>query len=125
MKRRDPTTGLTDEELIALANEANEQRDDPDAWADEEPPEISADVRSVVSVRFSRGELAPIERAAAAAGVPVSTYIRNAAIRAVAPIDLPTALATVDALRTDIDQLARSLGVAPPTARRSARRRSA
>jgi hypothetical protein len=53
----------------------------------------------VVSVRFNRGELGPIERAAAAAGVPVSTFIRNAAMNAVSPIDLDEARHTIEACR--------------------------
>ena len=80
MPRRDPLTGLTDAELAALAEEAYAERDDADAWEAEEPPDVSLDVRSVVSVRFNRGELGPIERAAIAAGVPVSMFSRNAVI---------------------------------------------
>jgi len=58
MTGRDPATGMTDAELAALAEAAYADRDQADAWEDEEPPEVGPDVRSVVSVRFSRGELA-------------------------------------------------------------------
>jgi hypothetical protein len=125
MKRRDPTTGLTDKELIALAEQAYDERDDPDAWEDEEPPEVAPDIRSVVSVRFSRGELEPIERAASAAGVPVSTYIRNAAIGASATVDVVSARRAVEALRIELESLARSLGSQSGRVARSARRRTA
>src|SRR5262245_44661456 len=99
MTRRDPVTGLTDAELAKLADTAYAQKDDRDAWEVEERPEVNPDVRSVVSVRFNRGELGPIERAAAAAGVPVSTFIRNAAMNAVSPVDLPAIKAQLDALQ--------------------------
>jgi hypothetical protein len=110
MPRRNRLTGLTDAELATLAEEAYAQRDDADAWEAEEPPEVGPDVRSVVSVRFNRGELGPIERAAIAAGVPVSTYIRNAAINAVTTIDLDEAGRTIRSLRTELDRLEKALG---------------
>ncbi len=109
MTKRDPVTGLTDAELARLADEAYSERDNPEAWEAEAAPAIGADVRSVVSVRFSRGELGPIERAAAAAGVPVSTYIRNAAINGAAPIDLDEARHKIEAMQAQLDGLARVL----------------
>jgi len=121
MTTRDPVTGLTDAELAALAEAAYEQRDNPDAWVDEERPEISPDVRSVVSVRFSKGELGPIERAAAASGVPVSTYIRNAAVNAVSAVDLDEARRSLQALQEDLESLVTALGA--ETAKRERRRR--
>jgi hypothetical protein len=84
----DPLTGFTDEEISALAEEGYEQRDDRAAWEEIDPPEFAPDVRSVVSVRFSRGELGPVEKAAKQAGVPVSTYIRNVALAAASEPDL-------------------------------------
>lgn len=110
MPRRDPLTGLTDAELAALAEEAYAERDDADAWESEEPPDVSLDVRSVVSVRFNRGELGPIERAAIAAGVPVSTFIRNAVINAVTSIDLEEARRAIHALQADLDRLRKAVG---------------
>lgn len=119
MSKRDPVTGLTDAELQKLAEDAFDQRDDPDAWEDVKAPEVASDVRSVVSVRFNRGELGPIEAAAAAAGVPVSTYIRNAALTAASSVDLTEVLRHVEALREELDQLVRALGSPPSQARRS------
>jgi hypothetical protein len=63
-----------------------------------------------VSVRFSRGELDPIERAAIAAGVPVSTYIRNAAINTVVTVDLDKVRRAIRALRVEIDRLGTAFG---------------
>lgn len=42
--------------------------------------EVSPNATSVVSVRFKRDELARIEQAANAAGMPFTTYIREAAL---------------------------------------------
>ena len=121
-RRRDPVTGLTDAEVAGLAEETYALRDNPDAWEDEAPPQVSPDVRSVVSVRLSRGELGPIERAAAAAGVPVSTYIRNAALNAVSAVDLDEARRNARALQNDLEKLVNALGAAhrrPPRRRRA------
>jgi hypothetical protein len=123
MTKRDPVTGLTDAELAKLAEDAYAQRDDQNAWEDEAQPEVNADVRSVVSIRFNRGELGPIERAAAAAGVPVSTFIRNAAINAVSPIDLDEARHTVEALQANLDGLVTALGAGRKPKAGSAKRR--
>jgi hypothetical protein len=68
MTKRDPVTGLTDAELAKLAEDAYEQRDDRDAWEDEERPEVSADVRSVVSVRFNQGAARRRRNSSRAAG---------------------------------------------------------
>ncbi len=114
MTRRDPVTGKTDKELAALADQAYAERNDADAWEKEEPPQLSPDVRSVVSVRFSKGELGPIEAAAAAAGVPVSTYIRNAAIHAVSTVDLAEARRRADGLQEELDALMGALRAEPP-----------
>lgn len=124
MTRRDPVTRMTDKELAALADKAYADRDGADAWEDEEPPEISPDVRSVVSVRFSKGELAPIEAAAAAADLPVSTYIRNAAINAVATVDLAEARRRADALQEELKRLIGALRTEPRSDRKRAGLRS-
>jgi uncharacterized protein (DUF1778 family) len=118
MTGRDPVTRMTDAELAKLADEVYEQRNDESAWEDEDRPTISSDVRSVVSVRFNKGELEPIERAAAAAGVPVSTYIRNAAINAVSTVDLEEARRTVLGIQADLESLVAALGASKPTTRR-------
>jgi hypothetical protein len=113
MTRRDPVTGMTDKELTARADRAYAERDDAEAWEDEEPPEVSPEARSVVSVRFSRGELGPIEAAAAAAGVPVSTYIRNAAVNAVSTVDLAEARRRAEAVQDELKQLLGALRTEP------------
>jgi uncharacterized protein (DUF1778 family) len=112
MNGRDPVTGMSDADVAALAEDAYRQRGRADAWAPEVRPELAADVRSVVSVRFSRGELGPVEQAAAAAGVPISTFIRNAAVSAATAIDLDQAQRTIDALHTQLDALGKALGIA-------------
>ena len=118
MTRRDPVTGMTDKELAALADQAYAERDDPTAWEDEAPPEVSPDVRSVVSVRFNRGELGPIQAAAAATGVAVSTYIRNAAINAVSTVDLAEARRRAEALQDELAHLIGALRTEPRKARK-------
>lgn len=44
--------------------------------------EVSANLASVVSVRFKRGELERIEKAAQAVGMPFTAYIRESALAA-------------------------------------------
>jgi len=66
------------------------------AESEEVPVENSPDVRSVVSVRLNQQELNSIAAAAArSAGVPLSAYIRNAALTSAAAIDL-------DAVRREV-----------------------
>lgn len=81
---------MTEEEYARAADEAYAHRDEVD---DLEVVEFAADpdVRSVVSVRFNRGELKRIEQAAQKAHMPVSTYIRNAALATSETIDLDAA----------------------------------
>jgi hypothetical protein len=76
------------------------------------PPEHAPQIRSVVSVRFGRGELDGIAVAAAAAGQPVSTYIRNAALAASAAIDVEAARRELRTATRALDELRRSLGTA-------------
>ena len=110
LDHRDPVTGLSDAELAALAEQAYTDLDNANLWENEEPPELGPDVRSVVSMRFSRGELGQIQAAAEAAGLPVSTYIRNAAVNAVLPVDLDNARRQAAALRDELDALLGTLG---------------
>jgi hypothetical protein len=109
---------MTDKELAALADQVYTNRDDAAAWEAEGPPEVSPQVRSVVSVRFSKGELGPIEAAAAAAGVPVSTYIRNAAVNAVSTVDLAEARRRAGALQEELARLIGALRTEPRKARK-------
>jgi hypothetical protein len=119
MRRRDPVTGLTDKELEVVAEQLYNDRHDPDAWELEPAPEIAPDVRSVVSVRFGRGELGQIEAAASAAGVPLSTYIRNAALNAASPVDIDGARRQVEAIHQELERLIGTLAAEP---RRSTKR---
>jgi len=117
--------GYTEEEYRRLGEEAYAQRDDPDAWEDEEPPIIDPEVRSVVSVRFKPEEFGPVARAADEAGVPVSTYIRNAALTAATAVDLPAVARSVEAIRAELDRLARTLGSTPRRKRTNGKRSAA
>lgn len=79
---RDPITGMSDKELKEAAEAAYAQRSHDSAW-ENVSVEISPSVRSVVSVRFSGGELGAVERAARDAGLSASTYIRSTALASV------------------------------------------
>jgi len=108
----DSVTGLTADEMRKLADQAYEQRDEDGAWEDEEPAEIDREVRSVVSVRFNRGELARIEQASKDAGMPVSTFIRSVALRATEEDDPAAQVRVADLVRhmqKDLAALARQL----------------
>ena len=94
----DPVTGLTTQELERLVDEVYEQRHDPQAWEDEEAAEISPKARSVVSVRFSKGELGQIERAAGETGLPVSTFIRVMALIAASSVHFDALRQTAELL---------------------------
>jgi uncharacterized protein (DUF1778 family) len=105
---RDPVTGLTDGEHAELAEELYAQRgqlggDDVDAVVDPA-------VRSVISVRFNRAELGAIEAAATAAGVALSTYIRNAALGAAGAVDIDAARKDLASLVQRLEQLRKHLG---------------
>ena len=63
-------------------------------------------------MRFSRAELDDIAAAATAAGQPLSTYIRNAALAAAVAIDLATARRELEAATQALGKLGRSLGSA-------------
>jgi hypothetical protein len=58
-----------------------EEHDDDEAWEPEEL-EVSPNLSVVVSVRFNKGELSTVNAAADAAGLALSTYIRQAAMDA-------------------------------------------
>ncbi|GAA1847647.1 plasmid mobilization protein [Asanoa iriomotensis] len=108
----DPVTGLTEDEMRELADQAYEQRDEDGAWEDVEPAEIDPEVRSIVSVRFNRGELARIEQAAKDAGMPVSTFIRSVALRAATGDDAAAQSKVAELVRhmqQDLTALARQI----------------
>jgi hypothetical protein len=78
------TGASTELEEIDYAASAEQAYDERDNFDELEPVEVEIDpnVRSVVSVRFNRGELSAIEAASRAVGVPLSTFIRNTALQA-------------------------------------------
>jgi predicted DNA binding CopG/RHH family protein len=102
---RDPHTGLTPEELKAAADEAEAQADDPEAWEPVEV-EIDPDPRSVFAVRLNRAEVRAISKAAAAAGVPMSRFIRDAAVAAANSDSAVDTARIHDAVATAIESLA-------------------
>lgn len=88
-------------------------RDDLELVTDEvTDAEVSPGLSSVVSVRFPAGELESVERAAAAAGMRLSTYIRQAALAAADTVNIEEARRDLTHLRSAVDQLARHLGAA-------------
>jgi predicted DNA binding CopG/RHH family protein len=112
----DPLTGLADAEIAELAEQSYEERNDPDAWEEVPAPEFASDVRSVVSVRFNPGELAAVEKAAQSAGMPLSTFIRHAAMTTASPVDVEKLRGAVEKLQrdffSDIIAIAGTLGTA-------------
>ncbi|MEV6932745.1 hypothetical protein AB0M46_50775 [Dactylosporangium sp. NPDC051485] len=103
----DEVTGLSVTEMAAAAEDLYQHRGE--AAGNVVPSEAVAEVRSVVSVRFGRGELDGIIAAATAAGQPVSTYIRNAALAASAAIDIEAARRDLRAATRALDDLSRRL----------------
>lgn len=106
----DEVTGLTLTEMEAVAEDLYAHRDE--AAGDEVASEPSGAVRSVVSVRFSREELDDVVAAATTAGLPLSTYIRNAALATAFAIDLDAARRGLRAATRALDEVGRSLGSA-------------
>lgn len=106
----DVVTGLSLAEMEAVAEDLYEHRDE--AEGEEVPAEHAPEIRSVVSVRFSRGEIEGIAAAADAAGLPLSTYIRNAALAASAAIDIGAARHELRTAAKALDELRRRLGIA-------------
>jgi predicted DNA binding CopG/RHH family protein len=96
---RHPSTG--DMTVDEYAQWLEEHHDD-EGW---EPvdAETSANLTIVVSVRFNKDELSKIDAAAEAAGIPLSTYIRQAAMNAA------NASSAADELRQHLRALTESL----------------
>lgn len=107
---RDEVTGRTVAEMEALANDLYAHRDEVEG--EEVAAEPVTDIRSVVSVRFARSELDSVAAAAAAAGLPLSTYIRNAALATAVAIDIEAARRELRAATKALDELGRKLGPA-------------
>ena len=62
-------------------------------------------VSTVVSVRLRGDELAAVERAASAANMPLSTFIRQAALGAASPLDVRAASARAEAIQMEARKL--------------------
>jgi uncharacterized protein (DUF1778 family) len=106
----DGVTGRSVVEMEQIAEDLYEYRNE--LGGDEVPSEHVTEVRSVVSVRFGRGELDGIAAAAALVGQPVSTYIRNAALAAAGSVDLEAARRELRTATRALNELKRSLGAA-------------
>ena len=101
----DMPEGMTQEEY---AEWLYQHRDDTEGWEEVEA-EVSPNLASVVSVRLRRSELTAIETAADAAGLKLSTFIRQAALAASGVVDLDAARRDIDRLRRQVDELSRHL----------------
>jgi uncharacterized protein (DUF1778 family) len=66
---------------------------------------VGDDVSTVVSVRLRADELASLERAANAAGLPLSTFIRHASLGAANPLDVRAASARAEAIQNEARKL--------------------
>lgn len=100
----DMPDGMTQEEY---ADWLFQHRDDT-GWKQVEA-EVSSNLATVVSVRLRRTELTAIENAAAAAGVKLSAFIRQAALSASGVVDLDAARRDLIRLRRQVDELAEHL----------------
>lgn len=65
----------------------------------------AGDVSTVVSVRLRGDELAAVEQAANAAEMPLSTFIRHAALGAASPLDVRAASARAEAIQAEARKL--------------------
>ncbi len=84
-----------------------EDRRAAEAVFDLRPTEASEpeDVSTVVSVRLRGDELAAVERAAKAADMPLSTFIRQSALGAASPLDVRAASARVEVIQAEARKL--------------------
>jgi uncharacterized protein (DUF1778 family) len=64
------------------------------------------EISTVVSVRLRGQELAAVEQAANAADMPLSTFIRQAALNAAKPLDVRAASAQAETIRAEATRLA-------------------
>jgi predicted DNA binding CopG/RHH family protein len=106
----DEATGKTLAEMEAIAEDLYAHRHEIMAESEEVPFEHSPDVRSVVSVRLNQQELDHIAAAARSAGVPLSAYIRSAALTSAAAIDLDAVRRELAATIRALTELDRALG---------------
>jgi uncharacterized protein (DUF1778 family) len=106
----DEVAGHSVGEMRAIAEDIYDHRGT--LGGDVVPSEPVSEVRSVVSVRFHRSEFDDIAAAAALAGQPVSTYIRNAALAAAGTVDLEAARRELHAATRALTALGRTLDLA-------------
>jgi len=66
---------------------------------------VVEDVSTVVSVRLRGDELAAVERAARAADMPLSTFIRQSALQAASPLDVRAVSARAEAIQIEARKL--------------------
>lgn len=66
----------------------------------------AGEVSTVVSVRLRGDELSAVEQAATAAGLPLSTFIRQAALGAASSVDVRAVSAQVEAIQHEARKLA-------------------
>ena len=64
------------------------------------------DVSTVISVRLREDELSIVEQAASAANLPLSTFIRHAALGAAGTLDVRAVTARVEAIQKEARKLA-------------------
>jgi len=106
----DEVTGLSLADMEAAGDDLYAHRDA--VYGDVVANETAGAIRSVVSVRFSRRELDEVAAAASAAGLPLSTFIRNAALARGGSLDLDAARRGLRAATRALDEVGRSLGSA-------------
>ncbi len=66
----------------------------------------TGEVSTVVSVRLRGNELSIVEQAASAANLPLSTFIRQAALGAAGSLDVRAVTARVEAIQNEARKLA-------------------
>lgn len=86
----------TEAELVDYYNETK----DVSEFDLENPERITVRRNVTISVRFSDGEIASLRERADAAGVKVTSFIRAAALEAIAPVDR----AALGELARDLEQ---------------------
>ena len=88
--------------------ESRDERAALEAAFDQLPGEqrsSSGEVSTVVSVRLRGDELSVVERAASAANLPLSTFIRQAALGASGSLDVRAVTARVEAIQNEARKL--------------------
>lgn len=79
-----------------------EHRDDPDLWGEQVEAVVSKKPDSVISVRFNSDEITRIRRAADAAGLSLSAFVRRSV-----PASRSADVLGIDRARRDMAQVGR------------------